>query len=204
LPLLEYRKPDGLAQLEVVPFLESYIMKKPNVTYAEIYVRDLLIERDSAAFYRNLMARLSSAVEGANRSLLREWAKLDDELEQACADGWLPAGEEAEGESGDTTNSDEGRMSCWVAYNAALAAEGKARQYYEAVKKRCVDPHALALAEARVSQRDQRIERLHAMIAATPRPRELETVEEVHAHQWLQQRVGSFGSFRFVHSETTA
>lgn len=178
-------------------------MKKPNVTYAEIYVRDLLIERDSAAFYRNLMARLSRAVDGDHWSLLREWAKLDDELEQVCADGWLPSGDEAEVDS-DMANADEGRMSCWVAYNAALAAEGKARLYYDAVKKRCIDPHALALAETRVSQRDQRIERLQAMIAATPRPRELETVEETHAHQWLQQRVGAFGSFRFVHSETTA
>ncbi|HEX5393630.1 MAG TPA: hypothetical protein VFW68_10125 [Rhodocyclaceae bacterium] len=174
-------------------------MKKHNVTYAEIYVRDLLIERDSAAFYRNLMAQLSHLVDEPHRCLLREWAKLDDELELACADGWLPAGDDI-----DSVNSDDGRMNCWVAYNAALAAESKARLYYDTVKKRCVDPHALALAETRVSQRDCRIEQLKAMVAATPRPHELEAVEEKHAHQWLQRQVGAFGGFRFVHSEAAA
>lgn len=179
-------------------------MKKPNVTYAEIYVRDLLIERDSAAFYRNLIARLSHAVEDAHRSLLRDWAKMDDELESACADGWLPAEDEREVDVEMAADSGESRMSCWVAYNAALAAEGKARLYYDSVKKRCVDPHALALAEARVSQRDQRIAQLQAMIAGTPRPRELEAVEEKQVPQWLQHQVSAFGSFRFVHSETAA
>lgn len=173
-------------------------MKKPNVTYAEIYVRDLLIERDSAAFYRNLLTQLAPSANDTHWPLLRQWAKLDDELEQSSADGWLPASEESEHVAGGA------RMNVWVAYNAALAAESKARLYYEAAKKRSVDPHAVALAERRIDERNQRIERLQAMIADAPRPRELETVEEPHAHQWLQQQVNAFGGFRFVHSEAAA
>lgn len=179
-------------------------MKKPNVTYAEIYVRDLLIERDSAAFYRNLIARLALGADDANRSLLREWAKLDQEEEQAsAASGWLPDGEALDTEESDAF-AEEARMSPWVAYSAAMAAEGKARLYYEGVKKRSADPHALALAERRVAERNARIERLQAMISALPRPQEIETAEESHADHWLQQRVAAFGGFRFVHSEAVA
>lgn len=173
-------------------------IKKSNITYAEIYVRDLLIERDSASFYRNLITQLSEVPPPQMLRALTTWAKLE-EGSDACADGWLPGCDDLSATAHDSAAKRHTTLK--AALRVALAAESKVKLYYEGAVKRTVDPSAQALAETRMGERQRRIQFLQEAIAGQSAASSTEALRPPLIPAQAAAAYMAYGGIRFVHSE---